>query len=136
MQTNRLILRTVIVIAICLTATTLFVSCDKDDENPVKKSLVGKWKFVDLDGIRLDITANEIMLMPVVENPTPTETRTYTWITNDSIEITSQHQTWGIGTTRNKVVFYTADSVKITGWYYGTSPTDLPLFRDVILERN
>jgi len=115
-------------------AGMMFVSCNHTDPLP-NNSLVGKWAFVDLDGITLEITDSVIMFMPVVPNPVPSETREYKWISNDSIEITSQHQTWGVGTTHNKVIFHTPDSVTITGWYYGTSPTDEPLFRDVPLKR-
>ena len=46
MQTNRLILRNVIAIAICLAAMTMFASCEKG-EIQAKKSLVGKWVTSD-----------------------------------------------------------------------------------------
>ena len=46
MQTNRLNLRNVVAIAICLAAMTMFVSCEKGD-NQAEKSLVGKWVTSD-----------------------------------------------------------------------------------------
>ena len=46
MQTNRLSLRSVIVIAICLAATTVLPSCERG-ENQAQKLLVGKWLTSD-----------------------------------------------------------------------------------------
>lgn len=40
MQANRLSLRSVVAIAICLATTTMFVSCEKGE---AENSLVGKW---------------------------------------------------------------------------------------------
>jgi hypothetical protein len=42
MNTNRLNLRNVVAVAICLVAMTIFASCEKGD-NQAEKSLVGKW---------------------------------------------------------------------------------------------
>ena len=100
---------------------------------PDNNSLVGKWAFVDRDGVTLEITQSEIMLMPVIPNPTPMETRTYSWVSSDTIEITQRG--WGIYITRNKVIFHTNDRVTIEGWFVGNNEVDAPVYEDVTLVR-
>ena len=46
MQTNRLNLRNMLAIAICLATMTMFASCEKGN-NQAEKSLVGKWVTSD-----------------------------------------------------------------------------------------
>ena len=104
MQTNRIKLRNVVTTVICFAVMIMFASCEKGDNKQVEETIVGKWGFVDRNGVTLEITKSEIMLLPVVPNPTPMETRTYSWVSSDTIEIT-QRIIWGMGTTRNKVIY-------------------------------
>jgi hypothetical protein len=134
MQTNRLKLRNVVAIAICLAAMTMFTSCEKRDNKQGEKTIIGKWGFVDRKGVTLEITESEIMLFPVVPNPTPMETRTYSWVSSDTIEIT-QRIIWSIGTTRSKVIFHTPDSVTIKNWFIGNTEVDAPIYADVTIKR-
>ena len=130
MQITRLNLRNALVIAICL--VTMFSSCERGDKQ-AEKSLVGKWGFVDRNGVTLEITESKIMLLPVVPNPTPMETRTYSWVSSDTIEITQQG--WGVYITRNKVIFRTKDRVTIEKWFMGNNEVDAPIYADVTIER-
>jgi hypothetical protein len=129
MNKNRLNFRNVIAIATCLVGFIVFSSCEKEDDN----TIVGKWAFVDRDGVTLEITENKIMLLPVVENPTPMETRTYNWIASDTIEITQQG--FGVYITCNKVFFHTPDKVTIEEWFMGNNEVDAPIYADVTIER-
>ena len=122
----------------------MLVSCENNgnSDNPRLQPdlrLVGKWAFVDLDGITLGITTNTIMLMPVVENPTPYKTLPYKWISKDSIEI--EYFNWGgemvdYFTTHNKVIFHTPDSATVTNWFYGQSKVDAPIYIDATIVKN
>ena len=132
MQTNRLNLRNVVAIVICLAAITMFASCE--NENQTENLLVGKWEFVDIDGVTLEITESKIMLLPVVPNPTPMETRTYSWLSKDTIEITQQSR-GGMYNTLNKVIFHTSDRVTIEEWAMGNNDVDVPIYADVTIER-
>ena len=53
MTKNRLNLRNVVAIAICLAAMTMFASCEKG-ENQAEKSLVGKWVTSDYNSVHND----------------------------------------------------------------------------------
>ena len=53
MQTNRLNLRNVVAIAICLAAVTMFASCE-NVSNQAEKSLVGKWVTSDYNSVHND----------------------------------------------------------------------------------
>jgi len=119
---------------VAIVITMFFVACEKEDNKQTEDTIVGKWAFVDRKGVTLEITDSEIMFLPVVENPTPIETRTYNWVSNDTIEITQQI-VWSIGTTRNKVIFYTPDSVTIKNWFIGSTEVDAPIFGDVTIVR-
>ena len=115
-------------------AALAFVAAGCKPNNPQpNNSLVGKWVIVDRDGITLEITQSEIMLMPVIPNPTPIQTRQYIWVSSDTIEITQQG--WGIYITRNKVIFHTSNSVTIEGWFVGNNEVDAPIYEDVTLVR-
>ena len=131
MQINRLSLKNVIAIAICLAGLVVFSGCGKEEN---KQNLIGKWAFVDRNGVTLEITKKEIMLLPVVPNPTPMDTRTYTWVSSTTIEIT-QLGFGGEFTTRNKVVFHTPDRVTIKEWFVSNGPLDERIYSDITIER-
>jgi hypothetical protein len=122
---------------VAVAITIFFATCEKEDKKDnvqEKSTVVGKWAFVDRDGVTLEITDSKIMFLPVVENPTPIETRTYNWVSSDTIEIT-QRIVWSIGTTRSKVIFHTPDSVTIKNWFIGSTEVDAPIFDDVTIVR-
>jgi hypothetical protein len=73
------------------------------------------------------------MLLAVVPNPKPMETRTYRWVSSNTIEIIQQG--WGVITTRNKVIFHTSDKVTIEGWFMGNNAVDAPIYADVTIKR-
>jgi hypothetical protein len=131
-------LRNVVAIATCLAAMTMFTSCEKggnkqEESHIVDGRIVGKWLFGERDGVTLEITESKIMLLPVVPNPTPMETRTYTWVANDTIEITQQG--WGTYITRNKIIFHAPDKVTIKGWFVRNNEVDVPIYADITIER-
>ena len=120
----------------------MLISCENNNANnddPILQPdlrLMGNWAFVDLDGMTLKISPSDISLMPVVVNPTPYRTLPYKWISKDSIEI--EYFNWGglmvdYFTTRNKVVFYTPDSVTIKNWFYGQNEVDVPIYIDATI---
>ena len=127
----RLNLRNVIAIAICLAGLAVFFGCGKEEN---KQNFIGKWTIVDKKGITLEITKNEIMQLPVAPNPTPTDTRTYTWVSSTNIEIT-QLGFGGSFTTRNKVVFHTSDKITIEKWFSHNGPLDEPIYENITIER-
>jgi len=131
MQINRLSLKNVIAIAICLAGLVVFSGCGKEEN---KQNLIGKWAFVDRNGVTLEITKKEIMQLPVVPNPTPMDTRTYTWVSSTTIEIT-QVGFGGEFTTRNKVIFHTPDKFTIERWFSHNGPLDEKIYSDITIER-
>ena len=131
MQTNRLNLRNVIVIAICLTGFAVFSGCGKEEN---KQNFIGKWTIVNRYGVTLEITKNEIKQLPVVPNPTPMDTRTYKWVSNVTIEI-NQLGFGGEFSTRNKVVFHTSDKVTIEKWFSHNGALDEPIYENITIER-
>ena len=107
-----------------------FVACKPQNES----AIAGKWGFVDKDGVTLEITESKIMLLPVVPKPKPMETRSYYWVSENTIEITQKG--WGGNyITQNKVIFHTPDSVTIEGWFIGNNEVDVPIYEDVTIER-
>ena len=118
-------------LVVAVIITMLFTACEKENN---KQIFVGKWAFVDRNGVTLEITKNEIMLLPVVVNPTPMETRTYHWVSSNTINITQQ-SFGGELITRNKVIFHTSDRVTIKEWFISNGPLDEEIYADVTIER-
>ena len=135
MQTNGLILRNVAAIAICFVVTIMFVLCEKEDNKQKGGNIEGKWMFVDRDGVTLEITKSEIMLLPVVPNPVPMETRTYSWVSSDSVEIIHNVCRLQNVASHCKVIFHTKDSVTIQNWFWNCNEVDVPIYADITIER-
>ena len=126
MKKNKLNLRNVVAIAICFTAMTMFVSCDKDDQ--AKKSIVGKWSITPSYNSVVEITESNINF--IIESDA---SWSYKWVSDNSIEIArsrSDHYT-----TRNEVIFHTLDSITIKDFWMSGLYIDPPTYIDATLTR-
>ena len=123
-------MKSILKIGVVGLALILF-GCDEKEEG--NKTLVGKWAFVERDEVTLEISESKIMLLSVVENSTRMETRTYSWVSSDTIEVTQQG--FGVYVTRNKVIFHTPNNVTIEKWFIGNNYVDAPIYADVTIVR-
>ena len=99
MKTNKLNLRSVVAIAICLAAMTVFTSCEKEKPQ-VEESIVGKWFTSDFNSQHNDtihFTANMrvedyFMFSYTDINIYPDNSFYFTYfLTENTIKITSHH---------------------------------------------
>jgi hypothetical protein len=123
MNTNRLNLRNMIAIAICL-VLTVFASCEKN-ENETENSLIGKWGVTPSYNANVEITKDKFNF--TMGGP---GTWSYRWVSDNSIEIIRPEYT-----TINEVIFHTLDRVTIKGFWLSSTEDNPSEDYDAILTR-
>ena len=101
------------------------VYCYNNNENRADNMLVGKWSVVPSYNSIVEITENTFNFIMGIS-----ETWSYKWISNDSIEIGRPDYT-----TRNEIIFHTRDSVTIKGFWLSDAAIYPPEYYDAILTR-
>ena len=124
MDKNKLNLRNVVAIAICLTAMTMFVSCDKED-NQARNLIVGKWSVTPSYNSIVEITKSNFNF--IMGN---SETWSYQWISDNSIEIVKPDYT-----IRSEIIIHTSDSITVKGFWSSATDNNPSENYDAILTR-